>query len=572
MTVAEDPEDWKAGSRNYRIRAWTVCGFGVVYTVFAFTTLFMFVSMARNKRSGLEKRSTRLVTIQALGCYLVGVTGLVSAAMNNWPCFVKLWLFNVGFVLSLSAMLARAFHLLVVFKVHELTTRLSARDPQKIIEELAYKPPPVVGPSVPGFVVHHSLVGGGTTTTTTKNVENREGTEPRHQLQQQLKKYRLLLRYVSDCMLLMYIGASLAFSVVLTLIINITNSDYSLSPVNIICGFVWGFVPVTALIIICFFVVFPIILWRVWRNRDAYGIRHDLIICDTVGIADLILSLVWVNALHDIQPMWPGLSFIFIYAILIHISSVFVPLVNAWKHNRKCTAHNAALEQNIQQDGGLLPHRVSAPLQHTTSHRADFNRMLDDSVEYERFRMFAASCLSSELTTFIEEYQILKAETVALLQPGHRICSSDLGRYAVSTTAPSDAMGVAVDALGSIGPRSNVFSNSPAVLQGPASPNQLSATTSVTVTIAGALADSKAALAGDQIPQFPPQLVERLKSIYYDYVDTSSYSSVNASPVIVRHITGHMESGNYPITLFDELKAEVLFLLFSDVFMRYIRN
>ncbi|KAJ2527196.1 hypothetical protein EV175_007568, partial [Coemansia sp. RSA 1933] len=51
-----------------------------------------------------------------------------------------------------------------------------------------------------------------------------------------------------------------------------------------------------------------------------------------------------------------------------------------------------------------------------STQRADFDRMLDDPDEYTRFRSFAAACLCSELTSFIEEYQILKARVLALLE------------------------------------------------------------------------------------------------------------------------------------------------------------
>ncbi|KAJ2106063.1 hypothetical protein GGF48_006202 [Coemansia sp. RSA 921] len=71
---------------------------------------------------------------------------------------------------------------------------------------------------------------------------------------------------------------------------------------------------------------------------------------------------------------------------------------------------------------------------------------------------------------------------------------------------------------------------------------------------------------------FPSQLFDKLKAVYWDYIDPNSYTSVNASPMVVRRIDEMMNNNDYNVTLFDELKDEVLFMLYSDVYTRYIRK
>ncbi|KAJ2357682.1 hypothetical protein H4S02_012493, partial [Coemansia sp. RSA 2611] len=82
--MAETLEDWKPGSKNYIIRASLMVGLAGVYTIFVVATLAMFIVKSRDKRSGLDKRKVALVTIQAIGCYLVGADGAITGAANNW--------------------------------------------------------------------------------------------------------------------------------------------------------------------------------------------------------------------------------------------------------------------------------------------------------------------------------------------------------------------------------------------------------------------------------------------------------------------------------------------------------
>ncbi|KAI9470151.1 hypothetical protein LPJ55_001883 [Coemansia sp. RSA 990] len=576
-------EDWVPGTKNYRIRASVMTGISGLYTLFVLVTVVMFIVVARNKRSGLEKRSAKLVVIQALGCYLTGVDGLVTSALNNWACFVRLWLFNLGFMLSLSAMFARAFHLLVVYKVHELTSALSARDPQQMIEDLSNGVVRLEDPAIPKIVVHSSLIGGTRIDEMAEKHDLRQthadqtlrsevnNTHTRIQLLQQLRKYRRLLPYTTDRMLIVFILISTLFTVILSLVINVTNKQFSLRPLETVCSFFWGFLPVTAIIVVYFFLAFPVILWRVWRNRDAYGIRSDLIICDTVGIGILVVTLIWVNALHETQQIWPGLSFIWVYALLIHISSVFVPLLNAIKHNKSAARDAKQQTQyfDLNQDSPAEPAAAQLPV----NRRAGFKRMLDSPAEYQQFRTFAVSCFSSELTTFIEEYQVLKAETLAIL------CPQTQKRPSTSASSTVDG-GPRAPRISDSGSRHVTFAQSvnvaPCLLDNATldTGDHLNPTTSITVSILDTLASADPVYCHDgaEKTMFPPQLLDKLKAIYWDYIDPSSYTSVNATPLVVRHITESMNTNQYTVTMLDELKEEVLFMLYTDVYTRFVRK
>ncbi|KAJ1950568.1 hypothetical protein EC988_004342, partial [Linderina pennispora] len=126
--IAEVPDSWRPGTSNYRAREISMFTVYGVYTVFVIVTLVMFLVQSRNPRSELSKRSVKLVSIQAVGCFIVGTLGLVSTALNEWACFIKLWLYDIGFTIVLSALAARAMQLIIISKIHSLTGQVHYED------------------------------------------------------------------------------------------------------------------------------------------------------------------------------------------------------------------------------------------------------------------------------------------------------------------------------------------------------------------------------------------------------------------------------------------------------------
>ncbi|KAJ2865472.1 hypothetical protein GGI22_001499 [Coemansia erecta] len=538
--TAETLQDWVPGTANYTTRAYVILGVGIGYTLFALVTTAMFIVIARNRRSGLERAGpSKLIVFQALGCYFVGVDGLATAALNNWACFGKLWLFNIGFIMSLGAMSARSFHLFVVYRVHDLTSKLASKTPAAI--------------NAPNSM--HSDQTAQVVTHKPSRLDRLYRSNPydRIRLEQQLYKYRRLLRFTTDRALLLYVGILLLFIVVFTVVINATDKQFAIRPVNIVCQFMWGFIPGLAIIVFYFFLVFPLVLWRLWRHNDAYGIRNDLIICDTVGIVVMVVTLVWVLRLHATQQIWPGLSYIWVYALLIHISSVLVPLVHAVSHMRQAT--DAAASAPHIYSAGMLKEPPVYSLG-MSSRRADFNKMLDSGSEYKQFRSFAASCFCSELTAFVEEYQILKSLVLALLD-SQGFCTGT--RTSTGDQAPRNGEVVPNRLSQSI--MDDIMSHDAQFFQ----------RSSATVSILATVRDKYANVNSDSL-LFPMRLAPRIRGMYKEFVDPASLTSVNASSLVVRRVAERINSQDFHVSLFDELKDEVLLMLYSDVYTRFIRK
>ncbi|KAJ2306339.1 hypothetical protein IWW52_004536, partial [Coemansia sp. RSA 2704] len=127
MAVDENGR-WVVGSLPYKIRAGVVLSVYIVYNIYVFTTYIMFVMKARDKHSGLSQRNLKLITLQAIACLLLGAVGMISTSIQQWPCFVKLWFTNIGFLMMYGAVAARAFQHIVVSNVHILTNKVASNN------------------------------------------------------------------------------------------------------------------------------------------------------------------------------------------------------------------------------------------------------------------------------------------------------------------------------------------------------------------------------------------------------------------------------------------------------------
>ncbi|ORX73084.1 hypothetical protein DL89DRAFT_87753 [Linderina pennispora] len=341
---------------------------------------------------------------------------------------------------------------------------------------------------------------------------------------------------------------------------SVRTTQSSRSPIA--CSMYWELIPVTILIGVYLLIVFPILLWQVWGLKDAYGIRRDLLICDTVGIVCLAVAFIWEFGLHQVSSIWSCLFFVWVAMLLIHISSVVVPLIKAIGHskrtkhqirNRHSTASSSDSDSVHANDRGA-----------TKIRRSDFNRVLDDPYEYETFREFAASCFCSELTAFIDEYQSLKTKTVTALGNADSpiLETSSSWRSSLSLDSPNG------DFYGDVSVHPQQFAYNKTASK--AKPLTLS--TGISVSI---LETAKAAYPQHEFAentQFPTTVLDRLVRIFSIYLNLNSYMALNVPSVMVRKIQDQLDRKQMSLPILDEVKDEVLFMLYTDVFTRYQRT
>ncbi|KAJ2288551.1 hypothetical protein IWW55_006481 [Coemansia sp. RSA 2706] len=386
---------------------------------------------------------------------------------------------------------------------------------------------------------------------TSLRIEN----EPDTKLYKRLHKYTRMQRFTSNRALIGYVLAHFVVAVILSLVTNIINKQYSISPVSMVCKLVWGFLPVVAFVGIYVVFILPVLLVKCWKLKDAYGIRNDLVISMIIGAACIIITVLWETILFHLALKWSGFFFTWLCAIILHTASITVPLWQAIRHSRD-VIHRMHGASSL---GNPMAAAIAGAGGQDMSKRSEFNSILADPYEYRYFCDFAASCFCSEMTAFIDEYQALKGLTVVALG------SEDMWRDEANhiDTDYMARMASNIDSnLGYLAIAGRQHPNSRALrLQTPPTVNILE--TACAVYPQYDLSDST---------PFPVAAMDKLVAIFSVFVNSSSYTAVSLPSAMVLRLRERLSRSQLTLTILDEIKDEILNMLYFDVFTRYARK
>ncbi|KAJ1898426.1 hypothetical protein LPJ81_004344 [Coemansia sp. IMI 209127] len=561
----------------------------------------MFLIKARDKHSGLAQRSVPLVTLQALGLIFVGVIGAISTALQEWPCFLKLWFGNIGYYVLYAAIAARAFQHIVVSNVHILTNKVASSKNSEfkgVVQQhdaLAYlnirsERAPMRSASqdssfsaggsdletkrlshIPGAMVGRKSTVRGEMN---KNAMDLASSLQHHdvsphlhdvsdtKLYLRLKKYTRLQRYTTNKALVLFIIGHLAVAVAISLVVNIVNKQFTLRPMGTDCTLMWGFLPMV--IVPGFYVVFilPILLVKCWSLKDAYGIRNDLYVSIIVGALCIVLTVIWETALFHLALKWSGWFFSWLCAIILHTVSLAVPLWKANRHSRDVLHRihgSSALANPDAADRSMAAAIANAAGGADIGRRAEFNGILGDPYEYRYFCDFAASCFCSEMTAFIDEYQSLKAQTIIALG------SEDIWREDADQLDPGYMARMTSTIDNDMGYLALANRDHPNV-------KTLRLHTSPTVCILDTARAVYPQYDLSEITPFPVASMDKLVVMFSVFVNSNSYTAVSLPSAMVLRIRERLGRSQLTLTIFDEIKDEVLNMLYFDVFTRYTRK
>ncbi|KAJ2076057.1 hypothetical protein GGH13_000164 [Coemansia sp. S155-1] len=581
-----DIEDfWPTDSTKYKIRAGVVLTVYGLYMVYAILTFVMFVQKSRDKHSGLSQRNVALVMLQSIGCIIMGSAAMVSTAIQLWPCFLRLWLVDIGFMMVYSSIAARAIQHIVVSNVHTLTNKLATSNapalkgtmtPHSNLDYLRQEDGPRLhrsgsqtsiysttdfghNESTQGMVLnekkHTADIGSSRAERHASLVRLDNG--PDSKIYRRLQKYTRLQRFVTNRSLTIFVLLNFMAACLMSLAINIVNKQFSISPMNKMCSMMWGFMPVTAIIAIYAVLILPVLLIKCWSLKDAYGIRNDLIISIIAGGLCVILTVLWETILIRIAHSWSGWFFTWLCAVVLHTVSLVLPLWAAIRHSRDvmmrmhgANGMGATMSAAIAGAGGEDGH---------LGKRAEFNSILADPYEYRFFCDFAASCFCSEMTAFIDEYQVLKGLTVIALG------SEDMWREDVDQLESSYMARMANNIDGGIGylaMANRAYPHS----------KSLRLQTPPTVSILETALAVYPQYDLSEVTPFPVASMDKLVAIFSVFVNSNSYTAVSLPSSMVLRIRERLGRSQLTLTILDEIKDEVLNMLYYDVFTRYAKR
>ncbi|KAJ2786839.1 hypothetical protein GGI15_001201 [Coemansia interrupta] len=533
--------------------------------------------MAKDKHSGLAQRNTNLVILQIISGFLMGTVGMISTAFQRWPAFLRLWFTNIGYLVMFAAVVARGFQYIVVSNLHNITSDIAnSRNPRMMSMH---------GQTSPEFARRSSrFQRSGSQSSAFSNTdydtpsETMDKTEkatfsdlarqaresslhaisgPERRLHKRLQKYARLQRLASSRSMFLFVMGNFLIAVVISLVVNILNDQFSLSPMSMLCRLVWGFIPAMVVGGIYVIIIMPIIFVKCWKLKDAYGIRNDVLICIIMGVFCIIMNTVWDIVLQSIAVNWSGWFFTWVTGVVIHTVSVTVPLFAAIRHSRDVT-------DRMHGANGIETSMVAAIAGangNEVGKRSEYNAILADPHEYRYFRDFAASCFCSEMTAFIDEYQMLKELTVLSLG------SEDIWRQGINHAEAAYSMQMATNTIDNgvsylAMSNRNVHPNTRALrLQTPA-----------TVTI---LETAKAVYPQydfNENTPFPVASMDKLIAIFSVFINSNSYTAVTLPPSMVLRLRDRLGTHQLTLTILDEIKDEVLNMLYFDVYTRYSKR
>ncbi|KAJ2083785.1 hypothetical protein H4R24_000556 [Coemansia sp. RSA 988] len=589
---------WEVGSTPYNIRAGTLLSIYGLYVIYVVVTFTMFVIKARDKHSGLEQRNPRLVTMQAVGCFLMGTVGMISTSIQQWPCFLKLWFCNIGFLLTYGAVAARAFQHIVVSNVHILTNKVASTNnpafagvvPQTNFAFLSQNGGTAVGrangnnagyfsqmPTRQHRSNSQSSIFSHTEFALSDNTTAMAAEDKKHTLEmnktmritslcvdhgsevklyRQLHKYTRLQRYATDRALTLFVLCHLLVALIMSLAINIVNNQFALSPTSMTCKMVWGFLPVIAIVAVYVVIVMPVLLFKCWKLRDAYGIRNDLAASITLGGLCIILTVIWETVLFHLALRWSGWFFTWVCAIILHSASIAIPLWAAIRHSRDVIRrmHGAS------SLGTPMAVAIAGVGGHDMSKRSEFNTVLADPYEYRFFCDFAASCFCSEMTAFIDEYQALKGLTIVSL------ASEDIWRSDASHLEPEYMARMTTNIDSNMGYLAMAGLNNQSNVQA------LRIQTPPTVSILETACAAYPQYELSELTPFPVAAMDKLVALFSVFINSSSTTAVSLPSAMVLRIRERLGRSQLTLVILDEIKDEILNMLYFDVFTRYSRK
>ncbi|KAJ2483004.1 hypothetical protein IWW56_000687 [Coemansia sp. RSA 2131] len=575
--AVDDNGRWEVGSKPYNIRAGIVLSVYIVYGIYVFVTYIMFVMKARDKHSGLSQRNITLITLQAIACFLLGTVGMISTSIQQWPCFLKLWFTNVGFMMMYGAVAARAVQHIVVSNVHILTNKVASNNnpafkgliPQSNLNYMSqnsrhnrsnsqssmFSNTDFGHPNSAVATPYEEKKGMIDLNKTVRFTSLRMDNGPEMKLYKRLHKYTRLQRYTSPRALLTFVLGHLAVAVVLSLVTNIINKQFSLSPISMVCKLIWGFLPAVGFVGLYVVFVLPVLLYKCWSLKDAYGIRNDLVVSMIIGAACIILTVLWETILFHLALRWSGFFYTWMCALVLHTASIAVPLWQAIRHSRD-VIHRMHGASSL---GNPMAAVIAGAGGHDMSKRSEFNAILADPYEYRYFCDFAASCFCSEMTAFIDEYQALKGLTVIALG------SEDMWRDEANHVEPDYMARMAsnIDAdLGYLAIAGRQHSSAKALRL------QTSPTVSILETARAVYPQYDM---NDATP-FPVAAMDKLVAIFSVFVNSNSYTAVSLPSAMVLRLRERLGKSQLTVTILDEIKDEILNMLYFDVFTRYAKK
>ncbi|KAJ2470180.1 hypothetical protein GGI02_003101 [Coemansia sp. RSA 2322] len=361
------------------------------------------------------------VMLTSIGSFTILIVNTCFLFQFVWPgyfpCFIILWCAYPGVMLWMSCTMARALRLYV----------LSYRNMQKLKER-----------NRPGQLTAAHLYGTGVVQDTDSDLDDAESTYNNnnnnnsrvaamataaaaasaaaataaqnaavagtvgYQRPSLWQRRRTAARnwwtrekmLLTERRLVWYTLSATLFSVVICSIIQGLTKDLSIVPMRYSkCPVgVWEYFPLYSLTAVYCLILTPIIIYHIWPIKDAFGIRHDILLNNLFTFVCIAMFMVQTNqGFGGKDPFWDSFLWCALLFNMSQFTSVIIPLIRSYRQSDIFTWSDSS------------GRNASKEL---------FYRVLNHPEMFRLLKVYSAANFCTEVTLFLEEYQVLKANAV----------------------------------------------------------------------------------------------------------------------------------------------------------------
>ncbi|KAJ2263198.1 hypothetical protein GGI01_000935 [Coemansia sp. RSA 376] len=384
--------------------------------------------------------------------------------------------------------------------------------------------------------------------------------------------------------------------VVFLLLVNILSPQMTLRPLYYNCKGSWEYIPLIVLAGTFNMVIYPAFVIMAWTYKDGYGIRRSLSIGSLTGILFWVGGLAWRLEKAIPKARAPPALFYMAQILLVYSFTIVTPLFVAWK--------NAGRRRTQGRD----THRVSrkgwswsagiSEREYDLS-KQSFIAAMQDPEEHDSIEKFAGRCFCIELVLFLDVYLALKMSIYKDIRrhgPNGGSAAPTDGNASISPLAhdmsphhqavdvPEPTPTHTADRLSlhshfNSNPRTTRSldierhesaqlargSGSQATLAASVSENLASLSSSISATMAHAFPEYS--ISDDTL------ISERLRCVLKTVVRTfmlpESPLAINVPHAVVCTFRDYLLGGPATFGMMEQVKEEVVNLLYSNVYIRY---
>ncbi|RGB41985.1 hypothetical protein C1646_662567 [Rhizophagus diaphanus] len=530
------------GAQIWRKELYSILGaFSFLYL--SITTVFFYIR--RRRIADIRYRPLRLNILNVIASIILCLMACLRTAFYpNFPCALVNWPAYIGFFLYCSSVTCRVISFTWIAKYNLAKLRISiAYTPSLNLSNLS---------NLSNNSFNNNFNSNNNSPISPGIKEKLEKDFPGVKLMNRLKKFK---HFTTDKWLTYWIiFPTMLMALIFAFVEQLTSPYLSIMPLSTNCtpaGI--EYIPLHILNGTFLILIIPFLICLIYNIKDAYGLKNELMFSLISGaiayIGYFMIELVfprWKNYFGSLMLAW-------VTFIICHTLSITIPLIQSFnnkvyslpssiKSSKRAIKRSLSITKRNNQNNIVIGDGKS-------KRYLLFEKVLEDSELFERYKVCAAACFCAELVIFLQEYQYLKILVTHSCTPSNKEV----------LPPPSPVLHITETGHVTFPDNSGLLNTSTTTLVSP---------TFVTTPCTKSIAETVSA--ASWIPM-PFELRTDYSTFYETFFDSNSDLAINFPGCLLSDIKEMVKDEKYELTMYEEAREEVLNLLYRNTFERFLK-